>query len=263
MPVHARLQDGVLLLTLERPDRRNALDIAMWHSLRDLARGTDSAVRAVVITGAAGHFSAGMDLSPDNPLVARVAPAFVAGDDTVARAVLRELKDCLAAVAEIPCPTFAAIEGACVGGGFEIALACDVRIAARDASIGLTETRVGMIPDIGGCARLTRLVGPGRATDLITTGRRVDGAEAARLGMVERVVEPGEALAQALGAARDVCAGAPEATRLALGVIRMAPDLGLDEALALETQAGVLALTSGEPREGVAAFREKRAPRWS
>lgn len=263
MPVHAQLAEGILHLTLDRPNRRNAMDLAMWHALRDHAREVGNKVRAVVISGAGEHFCAGMDLSAENPLLARAAPAVFKGDDDVARTLIRELKDCLAAVAELPCPSFAAIEGACLGGGYEVALACDVRIAARTASLGLPEIRVGMIPDCGGTARLTRLVGPGRAADLITTARRVNGEEAFQLGMVERVVDGGHALAAAMDAARDVARNAPEATRLALSVVRNAADLGLDEALALETQAGVFALTSGEAREGLAAFAEKRAPRWS
>lgn len=263
MPVHAHHADGVLILTLDRPERRNALDLPMWHALRDHALHVPDDVRAVIITGASPHFCSGMDLNPDNPVVARVMPAFLEGNDDAARSVIDELKECIAAVAGIEVPTFAAIEGACIGGGFEVALACDVRIAAENASIGLTETRIGMIPDLGGCVRLTRLVGPGRAADLIATGRRVSGSDAFRLGCVERVVEPGATLVIAQEAAAAVAENAPEATRLALGVVRVASDLGLDEALALETRAGVMALISGEPREGIAAFLEKRAPRWT
>lgn len=262
MPVTLETHDGVALLTLSRPERRNALDLGAWRALRDHAESL-AGVRAVVVTGAEGHFSSGMDLAPDNPIVQHVGPAIFEGDERAAREALDELKGCVAAVASLPVPTFAAIEGACVGGGFEVALACDVRIAARDASIGLTEVRVGMIPDLGGCARLTRLVGPGRAADLICTARRVTGEEAFQLGCVERVVEPGQALAAALDAAREVTRNGPEAVRIALSVVRRASDLGLPEALSLETQGGVLALTSGEPREGIAAFHEKRLPRWS
>ncbi|MFZ5478399.1 MAG: enoyl-CoA hydratase/isomerase family protein [Myxococcota bacterium] len=262
MPVTLTESDGVALLTIDRPERRNALDIELWRALRQAASRTEDA-RAVVITGAAGHFCAGMDLAPDNPIIQKIAPAIFDGHEGPARDLLAELKACVQAIADLPVPTFAAIEGACVGGGLEVALACDVRIAARDASIGLPEVRIGMIPDVGGCARLTRLVGPGRAADLITTGRRVDGEEAFRLGVVERVVDPGRALAVAREAAAQVCANGPMAVRLALHAVRQAADLGLAEALAVETRAGVMALTSGEPKEGVAAFLEKRPPRWT
>lgn len=263
MAVNVSAGDGVAVLTLDRPERRNALDLGMWEALRDRARAIDPATRAVVVTGAGGHFCAGMDLNPDNPIVTRVMPAVVGGDEEAGRRVIELLKDCVAALAELACPTFAAIEGVCLGSGLEIALACDVRVCGRGATLGLPETRVGMVPDVGGASRLTRLIGPGRAADLVVTSRRVDAEEAYRLGLVERLVDAGTALTVAKEAAAAVCACAPEATRLSLGVVRMAADLGLDEALALETRAGVMALTSGEPREGILAFVEKRAPRWT
>lgn len=263
MSVTLTHQADLAILTLDRPDRRNALDMADWHSLRDLCRGIGGEVRALIVTGAGGHFCAGMDLSPENPLVARLTPALLAGEEAPAKAVLEDLKDCLAALTELNIPTFAAIEGVCVGGGLEVALACDVRIASRTARFSLPEVHTGMIPDLGGCARLPRLVGPGRAADLIVTGRRFDGEEAFRLGVVERIVEPGDSLSEALVAGGQVSGNAPVAVRLALRVVRLSGDLGLAEALSIETRAGVVALTSGEPREGITAFFEKRAPKWS
>lgn len=261
MPVQSRWIGEIAILTLDRPARRNALSIEDWHALRDQLRAFSNP-RAVILTGNGGHFCSGMDLSPDNRVFQRILPSITEGHERPARDLLNELKDCIAAIRELPCPTFAAIEGSCIGGGLEIALACDIRIAAQDAVISLPEVKAGMIPDLGGCVRLTRLVGPGRASDLIVTGRRIDGEEAYRMGVVERVVPSGDALNAALEAARMVVANAPNAVQLALNVVRGSQDLGTDEALALETRAGVLALTSGEPQEGVAAFLEKRAPDW-
>ncbi|MDP2315404.1 MAG: enoyl-CoA hydratase/isomerase family protein [Pseudomonadota bacterium] len=261
MPVHSETRDGVTVLTLDRPSRRNALDMQMWRDLRQAALAVED-VRVVIVTGRGDHFCAGMDLNPDNPLFAEAAPAIADGDETAARHVILELKSCVQALADLPCPTIAAIEGACIGGGLEVALACDMRFAAANASLGLLEVRIGMIPDLGGCARLTRLVGPGRAADLICTARRIDGDDALRLGVVERVASPGTALATARAAAAEIVANGPMAVRLALNAVRVGADLGLAEALAIETRAGVMALTSGEPREGVTAFLEKRAPRW-
>jgi len=263
MPVISQTLDGVTVLTIDRPARRNALDMEMWRGLREAANAVDGSTRVVIVSGIGAHFCSGMDLSPDNPLFLEAAPAIAEGDEQAARRVIAELKSCVQALADLPCPTIAAIEGACIGGGLEVALACDMRFAASDASLGLLEVRIGMIPDLGGCARLTRLVGPGRAADLICTARRVDGEEAFRLGVVERVVPAGTALAAAHSAALDIVGNGPMAVQLALGAVRMSADLGLIEALSVETRAGVLALTSGEPREGVAAFLEKRAPRWN
>ena len=262
--------DGaVATITFDRPRRRNAFDMEHWHGLRRAAQEiaekgspTGQMVRAVILTGAGEHFCAGMDLSPDNPMIEQMFPAITEGLEGPALDLIRDLKECVQAVADLPCPTFAAIEGACIGGGLEIALACDVRICASNASLGLTEARVGMIPDVGGTVRLTRLVGPGRAADLVTTCRRVGGEEAFRLGFVERVVAPGQALAEAREATRQVSENGPTAVALALNVVRLTPDLGLVEALSIETRSGAMALTSGEPPEGIAAFVEKRAPSW-
>ncbi len=261
MPVISQTHDGVTVLTIDRPARRNALDMATWRDLRRAATDAEGS-RAVIITGGGAHFCSGMDLNPDNPLFVDAGPAIADGDERAAHAIILELKSCVQALADLSCPTIAAIEGTCIGGGLEVALACDMRFAASDASIGLPEVRIGMIPDLGGCARLTRLVGPGRAADLICTARRVDGDEAYRLGVVERVVPPGTSLAAARAAAVQVAENGPIAVRLALNAVRLGADLGLAEALSVETRAGVMALTSGEPREGVAAFVEKRAPRW-
>ena len=261
MSVRTTWDGEVATIEIHRSEKRNALALQQWEELRDAARGC-AAARAVILTGDGGHFCAGMDLSPGNPLIGQILPIVQGGDFQGAMDLILMLKDCLQAIAELSCPTFAAIEGACVGGGYEVALACDVRIAAETASIGLPEARIGMIPDLGGCVRLTRLVGPGRAADLIVTGRRVSGAEAFRLGMVERVVAEGQAMAEARQAARDVLIGGPQAVQLALNVVRMVSELGQTEALALESRAGAMALISGEPQEGVTAFFEKRAPDW-
>ena len=261
MSVSLTVADRVAVLVLDRPDRRNALSLADWRTLRDLLRSLQP-VRAVVSTGAEDHFCAGMDLADDNPLIAELAPALNRGEEAAARRVITELKECVSAITELEVPVFAAIEGACIGGGLEIALACDVRIAASDAIFALPEVRLGMIPDVGGCARMVRLVGSGRTADLVTTGRRVRGDEAFDLGIVERIVPPGGARAAAMLAAADVVLGGPDAVRLALAVVRAAGDLGLDEALAIETHHGAMAIASGEAREGISAFREKRAPRW-
>lgn len=261
MPVTTSSHDGVVVLTLDRPDRRNALDLETWHALRDAARAAESA-RVVIVRGAGAHFSAGMDLSASNPLLAMIAPALTRGDENVARTVIEDLKSCVQALADLPGLTIAAIEGACLGGGLEVALACDMRIAAENAMLAMPEARIGLMSDVGGATRLTRLVGPGRAADLLATGRTVSGEEAFRLGFVERVVPAGTALDVARAAANDVLGNAPEAVRLALSVVRLAPDLGLSEALSLETRAGVMALSTGEALEGLAAFQERRPPRW-
>jgi enoyl-CoA hydratase len=261
--VTLQIAENVACITLSKPARRNALDEGMWQALASrVAEAAAAQPRVLIVTGAGGHFAAGMDLAPDNPLQARVGPAIVERDVATATGVIAWLKAVVAGLAEFPAPTIAAIEGACAGSGFELALHCDIRVAAKNALLSLPEVRIGMVPDVGGTTRLTRLVGPGRAARLIATGERVTGDEAFTLGIVERVVEPGRALVEAQDMAKLVCKGGPVAVREAMGVIRRVPDLALADAYAAETAAGARALTSGEPLEGVQAFFEKRDPRW-
>jgi enoyl-CoA hydratase/carnithine racemase len=204
-----------------------------------------------------------MDLSLDNPALQRLAPALMAKDQDVARKLIQDLKSFIQAISDLPIPTIAAIEGACVGGGMEVALGCDLRVAATNAQFALNEARAGMVPDLGGTARLTRIAGTGRAADLILTGRRIQGSEAQNWGIVQRVCEPGQAVQCAMGLAQEIIASAPIAVKTALKTIRSIPDLSEEDALNADTEAGVIALTSGEPAVGIQAFLAKKDPDWS
>ncbi|MEQ8273959.1 MAG: enoyl-CoA hydratase/isomerase family protein [Deltaproteobacteria bacterium] len=252
-------RDGdVVTLTIDRPERRNALHGPLWSALKEAADALYAEPpRAVILTGVGEHFCAGMDLKMDNPLIARLAPAVAEKDEAALRALIVELKGVVDAIANIPAPVVAAIEGACAGGGLELALACDLRVAARGAFFSLPETHLGMVPDVGGTVRATRLVGAGRATELILSGRRLDVDEAERWGLVNRVVDAGGALAQAQALVKELCGAGPACARSILEVLRAnAPTFEQ------ETEAGVRALTSGEVMEGAMAFAEKRPPKW-
>ena len=262
--VRLELSEGVALLTLSRPARRNALDLPMWEGLRDqVVAATAAGARAVILTGEGSHFCSGMDLKPDNPLAARVGAAVFGGDPEEGKRIIEELKALMAPLLAFPGLSIAAIEGACLGGGLEVALHCDVRVAARDAIFGLPEPRWGMVPDVGGTTLLTRLVGPGRAAMIVGTGRRFLADQAFGLGVVEHLAAPGGALIEARSIARDALACAPTASREALALIRAVPGLSREEACTRETAAGAAALASGEVAEGLAAFIEKRAPGWA
>jgi enoyl-CoA hydratase/carnithine racemase len=177
--VHLEAQDGVGVLRLDRPARRNALGAQMWAMVAvRVDEAARMGLRALILTGAGPHFCAGMDLKPDNPLLARAAQAVGDGDPVAARALIEELKGVGARLRRFPAPTIAAIEGVCLGGGLELALHCDVRVAAETAQLGMPEVRLGMVPDVGGTALLSRLVGPGRAIALICSGRAVDARRA-------------------------------------------------------------------------------------
>ena len=254
---------GIAVLTIERPERRNALHGPLWTAIRDMGRTLASdPPRALIVRGRGDHFCAGMDLRPDNPLLARLGPAMATADKVEVRKIIVELKGTMDAIATIPCPVIAAIEGACVGGGVELALSCDLRVASYNAFFSMPEARLGMVPDVGGCVRLTRAIGRAHATDLILTGRKIDAKLAFQWGLVDRLCATGDAFADARALALDIAKGAPTANREALLAIRAADALPAAEAFERETEHGATAVVTGELLEGVAAFAQKREPSW-
>jgi enoyl-CoA hydratase/carnithine racemase len=263
-PLEIAREDGLAILTIRREEKRNALHGPLWRLLKETAVALAAdPPRAVIVTGAGGHFSSGMDLGLDNDLLETWMPALQANDQAKLTEVIVGLKAVPEAIARIPCPVIAAIEGACAGGGLEIALACDLRVAGAEAFFSLPETRLGMIPDVGGTVRAVRLLGRARASELVLTGRRISTAEAEAWGLVSRVVEEGGALACARQLADAISKNGPQATRAVLDVLRGAPGLSDEEAFAIETRAGVRALLSGECIEGIQAFLQKRPAAWS
>jgi enoyl-CoA hydratase len=254
-------RDGdVVTLTIDRPERRNALHGPLWTALKEAAEGlTADPPRAVIVTGSGEHFCSGMDLKMDNPLVQRLAPAMAEKDADALRALILDLKACVDAIANIPAPVVGAIEGACTGGGLEVALACDLRVAAKSAFFSLPEATIGMVPDVGGTIRLSRLVGQARATELILTGRRISAEDARAWGIVNHVVDDGTALDRAKALTQELRASAPGCTRAVLEVLRNTPVSTFED----ETNAGVKGLLSGEAMEGAMSFVEKRPPKWA
>mgnify|MGYP002640137580 CR=1 FL=1 len=254
---------GIAIITLDRPQRRNAISAGFWEALRErVIQAAGDPPRVLIITGAQGHFSAGLDIKPDNPLLARVLPIVQSKDPVAARTLIRELKSVCDLLAGFPAPTIAAIEGSCLGIGLELALACDLRVASSDATFSLPELRLGLVPDLGGTVRLERLVGPGKAAMLVLACHRWSGAQAFQHSLVEQLCEPGQALDAAMALARDIHAGAPTAATGVLQVLRASADLDLADALVLETEAGANALLSGEPLEGLMARQVRRDPSW-
>jgi enoyl-CoA hydratase/carnithine racemase len=246
--------DGeIVVLTLDRPEVLNAIDDALLAALHASLGEVeaDAGVRGVVLAGAGGRaFCTGMDLKER---------ARFSDDDL--RAQRARIVALMAAVHELPIPTVAAVEGVALGGGFELALACDLIVASGGASFGLPEVRVGIFPGGGGTQTLTWLVGPARARDVILTGRRLGAAEAEAWGVVARVVEPGQALPAAIALARTIAEGAPIGIRQAKAAIRGA-HRSLAEGLAAENGLYEAVLTSHDRVEGFRAFAEKRKPRF-
>ncbi len=249
----AGADDSIVLLTLNRPAVRNAIDDALLDALLAAGRAAadDASARALVLTGAgSAAFSAGMDL--------RERAAF---DDEQLTEQHGRIVALTTALTELRVPAIAAVEGFCLAGGFELALACDLIVAARDAVFGLPETRVGIFPGGGSARLLTWAVGAPRARDLILTGRRLTGEEAEAWGLVARVVEPGEALDAALDLAADVGSAAPLGIAQAKRAIRAAAG-SLRDGQALEDELYDVVVRSADRREGFRAFAEKRRPRF-
>jgi enoyl-CoA hydratase/carnithine racemase len=253
--VRSERRGAIAIFTIDRPDRMNALARATVRELGRLARETaiDREVRAVIVTGAGGRaFSAGADLKERQSM----------SEDDV-RDFLSLYRESFGAIDTLPKPVFAAIDGVAYGGGFELALACDLRVIAKDGKVGLTETSLGIIPGAGGTQRLTRLVGSARAKELVLLARRLDAAEALALGLVNRVADAGEsALDHALAFAEPLARGAPIALAAALEAIDAATELPLDAGLAVERRAYERTLGSKDRLEALEAFHGKRPPRF-
>jgi enoyl-CoA hydratase/carnithine racemase len=240
-------------LVLNRPEKRNAFHLELVRALGEALRGAaaDREVRVVVLRGEGPVFSAGVDLGQLTNF---------AGGVEMLRPFRSEWIDTCAVAEQMPKPVVAQIHGACLGGAAELALACDLRVMAADAVIGLVETRVGLIPDLGGCSRLPALVGLGRAKELIMASKVVDGTEAERIGLVNRVA-PADALddatAQLVG---ELLACGPLAVGLAKQVLNAAGRPGMAQTLEQELAAQELCATSDDFREATRALAARRPP---
>lgn len=244
--------DRVATLTINRPDKLNALDDATMAELGraiEQVRG-DAAVAGIVVTGAGRAFVAGADISE---LRSKSGPQMYA--------LARRGQDVFRRFETSPKPVVAAINGFALGGGCELAMACHVRIAAESAKFGQPEVKLGITPGYGGTQRLTRLVGRGRALQLLLTGEMIDANEAWRIGLVNRVVPTGD---QAVEAARamigQMLANGPLALAQCIEVVNRGADISIEEALALEAAAFAMLASTEDMREGTSAFLEKRAP---
>lgn len=244
----------ILLLILNRPNVANCLNLPTLLQLRATLEEFrfDPLFRAVVITGSGGKaFCAGADLKERQGMTM-----------VEVRRYVRTIRQAFDEVAAYSKPVIAAINGQAFGGGLELALACDIRVAAEGARMGLTECTLGIIPGAGGTQRLTRLVGPGRAKELILSGRRVGASEALAMGLVERLVPAEALLSEALDLAGIIAANAPRAVEQAKFAIDRGSQTDLATGLELEAKAYETLLPTRDRLEGLAAFAEKRKPQY-
>jgi enoyl-CoA hydratase/carnithine racemase len=243
---------AIEIWTIDGEGRRNAISRAMLQELASLVERVSSsrATRSVILTGAGDKaFCAGADLKERSTM----------GEPEV-RAFLDQLRRTLRAIEKSDCVFIAALNGTAFGGGTELALARDMRVAAPVAELGLTEVKLGIIPGGGGTQRLSRLVGPGRAKDLILTGRRLNAAEAFSIGLVNRLAPEGRLLDAAFSLAESIVETAQVAVSTAKHAIDEGVALELDAALALELQKYETVLATEDRLEGLRAFAEKRPP---
>ncbi|GIF67280.1 enoyl-CoA hydratase [Asanoa ishikariensis] len=248
--VRLEKHDGIGTIRLERPPM-NALNTQVQEEIRAAAveATADDSVRAVVVYGGEKVFAAGADIKE------MLKMSYV---DMAARAA--NLSAALGAVARIPKPVVAAITGYALGGGCELALACDWRVVADDAKLGQPEIKLGIIPGAGGTQRLARLVGPARAKDIVVSGRMVDAQEALRIGLADRVVPAADVYAEAISLVRPYANGPAQAIRAAKAAIDGGLDMDLNSGLAWESQLFAALFATDDRSEGMAAFVEKRKP---
>jgi len=244
--------DGVALITLDRPEVLNALD---YRTLRELVEALealdgDESVRCIVITGAGDRaFAAGADIKE----MADATPVSLGVANSFAR---------WERIRRVRTPIIAAVVGYALGGGCELAMACDMIVAADDAVFGQPEIKIGVMPGAGGTQRLTRALGKAKAMELILTGRNLSAREAEAHGLVTRVVAREETLGAALDLAREVAAMPPLAVRAAKEAVNRAFELSLEAGLEFERRNFFLLFSSDDQKEGMAAFVEKRKPTW-
>lgn len=246
---------GIGIWTIDGEGRRNAISRAMLTELEQMVTKVSekgSTTRVVILTGAGEKaFCAGADLKERATMSEPEVRSFLEGLRRTFRSI--EKSDCI---------FIAAINGTAFGGGTELALSCDLRVAAPAAELGLTEVKLGIIPGGGGTQRLTRLIGPGRAKDLILTGRRLNAAEAFAIGLVNRLAPEGRLLDAAFSLAESITENAPLAISAAKHAIDEGHSLELDAALALELEKYEPLLQTEDRLEGLKAFAEKRPPQY-
>lgn len=226
MDVTYEVTDRVAVVTIDRPDQRNAMDLGVFDGLGEAAAraGDDPVVRAVLVRGAGDHFSSGIDVAVLGELTSH---------GELDGAAIARLQASFTAFEELDVPTVAAIDGVCFGAGIQLAAACHLRCVAPGAQLSVLEVRWALVPDLGGTYRLPRLVGLGRATELVATGRRVGQEEAVAIGLADRAVG---SLDEAAALARELAA-APRSVPRAIRLLRENLERGRDAALAAEAAA--------------------------
>jgi enoyl-CoA hydratase/carnithine racemase len=243
---------GIATLTLNRPEVMNSFNFSLLHALRDQIESFRFRrdLRVIIITGSGEKaFCSGADLKERATL----------GPDQV-REYIYTIRNLFTSIEELNKPVIAAVNGIALGGGTELSLASDIRIASSNASMGLTETRLAIIPGAGGTQRLPRLVGKGKAKELIFTGQRIDAQEALKIGLVNKICDPQDLPAECQKMAAMICETGPVAIEQAKYAINYGLETDMHTGLAIESNAYWVCIPTEDRLEGLTAFREKRKP---
>lgn len=246
-------EENIAVITLNRPDALNALSSGLLTELDNVLEEIrkDDKIRSVVITGAGRAFSAGADLSEAG-----------SGGEAEMRARIELGQKVFDKIETFDKPVIAAINGYALGGGLEMAVACDMRIASEKARFGTPEVNIGLIPSWGGCVRIPKLIGRAKAAQIVLTGERIEAAEAEKIGLVNKVVSPDELKSTAMYLAGQLATKAPIAIRLAKDILSKAMEISMEEGNKMMVEGGVVCAESEDIIEGVSAFFEKRTPKF-
>ena len=259
MTLHLETDEGVAIITLDRPETLNAFDDELGKALLDAlqeASGTPS-VRCVALTGAGRAFSSGEDLN-------KLAAGYARGEPPdLGRILSQRYNPLIRTIRALPKPVVAAVNGVAAGAGAALVLACDSRIAAESAKLVFPFAKIGLIPDSGSLWLLARMVGASRAWDIVSTGRTIEAHEAHELGLFSRIAPSGRFDAVWRSCARELADGPPLAFRLTKQLLAASLDRSLDEQLEAEIEAQAETGRSADHLEGVRAFGEKRQPRFT
>ncbi|MDH5363195.1 MAG: enoyl-CoA hydratase-related protein [Aigarchaeota archaeon] len=254
-------EENIAVIKLNRPDALNSFSPEMLTELENLLDeiSKDDTIRSVVITGAGERaFSSGADLK----LVSTALRTPGVIDEAAVRQYMEQGQRVFRKIEDLSKPVIAAINGWCLGGGLELAAACDIRIASENAKLGHTEVRLGLIPGWGGTQRTAKIIGVGRAQELILTGGQISATDAEKIGLVNKVVPPDELMSTANWTAGQIAANAPVAIRLAKKLVKKSTDLNIVEGNKLELDAILECIKTEDIREGVQALFEKRSPQF-
>lgn len=252
MSIIYNIENKIAYITIDRPDVLNSLDYQTLRGLEEAVQEVhiNKDIQVVIFTGAGTNaFSAGADLKERKTL-----------NDQQVRRNVKKISSVFKQISELPMPTIAAINGHAFGGGFELALACDFRIATPQLKLGLTETSMGIIPGAGGTQRLPRLIGVANAMELILTARKITAEEAFEYGILNRLVEPEKLLASCKELAEEISKNAPVAVRQAKFAINQGLSADMDTGLKIEEKAYELTIPTKDRVEALQAFEEKRRP---